>query len=131
MIQTQECIKNCPIKYISDNLCIINIQKEYNNDNKKSYDILLKKFEIEFTSNNYNTSNLEKGENEVILHDQMTITLSTTDNQKSNINNTKTTTVDLNECEDVLRNVYNIPNNEKLFMKKIDIEQKGMNIPQN
>ena len=129
MIQTQKCIKNCPIKYISDNLCIINIQKEYNNDNKKSYDILLKKFEIEFTSSNYNTSNLEKGENEVILHDQMTITLSTTDNQKSNINNTKTTTVDLNECEDVLRNVYNIPNNEKLFMKKIDIEQKGMNIP--
>ena len=61
----------------------------------------------------------------------MTITLSTTDNQKSNINNTKTTTVDLNECEDVLRNVYNIPNNEKLFMKKVDIEQKGMNIPQN
>ena len=52
MIQTQECIKNCPIKYISDNLCIINIQKEYNNDNKKSYDILLKKFEIEFTSSN-------------------------------------------------------------------------------
>ena len=58
----------------------------------------------------------------------MTITLTTTDNQK-NSKNDNSSKVDLGPCEDILRKVYNISKDEKLYMKKIDVIQKGMKIP--
>ena len=36
------------------------------------------------------------------------------------------TRIDLGECETLLRNFYNISDNETLYMKKIDIQQEGM-----
>ena len=42
----------------------------------------------------------------------MTITLTTTDNQRNNIDN-NVTTIDLNECEKVLGYIYNISNDKK------------------
>ena len=35
----------------------------------------------------------------------------------------------LGECEDRLKNFYNIPQNEKLYILRLDIRQKGMQIP--
>ena len=35
----------------------------------------------------------------------------------------------MGECENLLRNYYNISNNETLYMKKIDVIQEGYNIP--
>ena len=37
------------------------------------------------------------------------------------------TKIDLGECETKLRNFYNIPDNEPIYMKKIDIIQDDMN----
>ena len=39
------------------------------------------------------------------------------------------TSVDLGECEILLRKFYGISENEKIFMKKIDVIQEGMKIP--
>ena len=39
------------------------------------------------------------------------------------------TTIDLGECETLLREFYNISKNEILYMKKIDIFQEGMKMP--
>ena len=39
------------------------------------------------------------------------------------------TTIDLGECETILRKVYKISNDNKIFMKKIEIKQEGMKIP--
>ena len=50
----------------------------------------------------------------------MTITLTTSDNQKNNTNNNMTS-IDLGECEIELRKYYNISNNKKLYIKKIDV----------
>ena len=58
----------------------------------------------------------------------MTITLTTTQNQKNNINDNMTS-IDLGECENIIRIHYNLTNNETLYIKKIDINQDGMNIP--
>ena len=58
----------------------------------------------------------------------MTVTLTTTENQKNNSNN-NITIIDLGECEDLLRKEYSIPDNEILYMKKIDVIQEGMKIP--
>jgi hypothetical protein len=39
------------------------------------------------------------------------------------------TSIDLGECEGLLRKEYNIPDNEAIYMKKIDIAQEGMKTP--
>ena len=91
----------------------------------KYYDSILKDIEDAFTSENYDTSNLENGKDEVISSEKLVITFTTSTNQKKNLNNNMTK-VDLGECETLLRNFYNISTNETLFMKKIDIVQEGM-----
>ena len=91
------------------------------------YDNILKTVESGFTSINYDTSNLEKGNDESLKTEKVIITFTTSENQKNNIKNNMTnmTTIDLGECEILLRNYYNISNNETLYMKKMDIAQEG------
>ena len=57
----------------------------------------------------------------------MKIILTTTDNQKNN-SNENMTSINLGECENLLRNFYNITDG-KIYMKKIDIIQNNMKIP--
>ena len=57
----------------------------------------------------------------------MTITLTSSDIQKNYINNNMTS-VDLGDCENELRKYYNISNDTKLYMIKVDIEQAGYKI---
>ena len=52
----------------------------------------------------------------------MEITFSSLQNQKNNINNT--TSIDLDNCENLLRNDYNISINATIYIIKIDIEQE-------
>ena len=58
----------------------------------------------------------------------MSITFTTTQNQKNNINK-NVTTIDLGECEKELRFHYNLSINETLYMKKVEVVQEGMKIP--
>ena len=89
---------------------------------------MLQNIEEGFTSEDYDTSNLENGEDDVFEDEKMTVTLTTTQNQKNNTNNNMTI-IDLGECEGLLRKEYNISDNELLYMKKIDVIQEGMKIP--
>ena len=59
----------------------------------------------------------------------MTITLTTAQNQKNDMDNSDVTTIDLGECEQLLREAYEIPDDEIIYMKKIDVIQEGMKIP--
>ena len=58
----------------------------------------------------------------------MSITFTTTQNQKNNVNK-NVTTIDLGECENELRSYYNLSINETLYMKKIEVVQEGLKIP--
>ena len=78
---------------------------------------MLKIIENEFTSAIYNTSNIDNGQDEIIKNDKITITLTTSENQKNNINNNMTK-IDLGECEIILRNFYNISISESLYIKR-------------
>ena len=127
LIDTKEYIKTKEIKNLMEDI----IEKE-NNETKteeeiiKYYNTILKIIEIEFTSDNYDTKNLDSGKDEVIKMEKMNITLTTTDNQK---NNNNFSSVDSAECELLLRNYYNLTNSESLYMKKVDILQESMRIP--
>ena len=135
------CPKEYPILIESEMKCmkfdyqnIINeIFKYEQNDTEKIskeeeikyYDKFLQSVEEGFVSNNYNTSNLDNGKDEVFETKKMAKTFTTSQNQKNNINK-NTTSVDLGECETLLRNYYNISKNEELYIRKIDVVQEGM-----
>ena len=124
--------KNECIKYdIKDEINnIIQIKtNETNEDNKeeeiKYYDTILEIIETGFTSDNYDTSILDKGEDEMIETEKITIIFTTAKYQKKDINSNMSS-INLGECEILLRNYYNISINETLYMKKLDIVQEGM-----
>ena len=109
-------------------MCTLNFKFEEEKDDLKAQVILIKNVVKDFISDGYNTSNLDKGEDEVIKDEKTTITLTTTNNQKNKINSNETV-IDLGECEILLRKEYNISDNESLYIVKIDVIQKDMKIP--
>ena len=58
----------------------------------------------------------------------MNITLTTIKNQRYKKDN-NITTIDIGDCESLLRNYYKLSKDEILYMKKIDVIQEGMKIP--
>ena len=113
----------CKLKYQNDGLEILKENKEYT----KNMDLLLDNIEYCFISSKYDDSNIDNGLDEIIVIDKIKITLTTSENQKNQIDNNMTI-IDLGDCEDLLRENYNITTG-KLYMKKIDIIQDGMKIP--
>ena len=123
---TKECTKY-------DIQQIINDFKETGRNKKKSkkaeiefYDDLIKKIEKEFTEN-YDVSKLDNGNDEVINTERMKVIFTTPQNQKNNIN--KNITIDLETCENLLRNYYKITNTETIYMKITEVFQEGYKIP--
>ena len=123
----KECIKN-------DIENLINIEEEYmkneletitKTEEIKYYNKILTQAEEYFKSEYYNTSKLDNGQEEIMTTERMTITFTTIENEKNKIN-TNTTRIDIGECEALLRKDYEISDNEKLYLKKIDIVQVGM-----
>ena len=87
------------------------------------YNNLIQYIDNSFTSPQYDTSNIENGKDEIIKTDQMTVTFTTTENQKNNLYNNMTS-IDLGECETLLRDFYHLSINETLYIKKMDIVQE-------
>ena len=92
------------------------------------YDTILKNIEDIYTSKGFNTSNLENGNDEIIEIEKLKIILTTSDNQKNNIDNNMTN-IDLGECENSLRQANNLTNDDVLYIKMLEIFQEGMKIP--
>ena len=141
--KTHKCVEECDFTDYLNKICIMKYVSNETNindnnaDNKKKeeeeiikiQDTLLENIETGFTSDKYDSSNVDSGKDDVIETDKMKITLTSTDNQKNSNNNNNMTSIDLGECEDLLRDYYNITKDEKLYMKKIDVFLEGMKIP--
>ena len=69
---------------------------------------------------------MDNGKEKIIRNNNITITLTISENQKNNNNRTS---IDFGKCEIELRKYYNISNDKKLYIKKIDVEQLGFQIP--
>ena len=124
-----ECIK-INMQNMIDDLILTerNKTKNYQEDEEINlYDNMIKMIEIELTEN-YDTSKLDDGNDEVLKTEKMTMTFTTIQNQKNNINK-NITIVDLGTCENLLRNYYNISHNDTIYMKKIEVFQEGFKIP--
>ena len=123
-----ECIKYGHIDFMKNFLLNYeaNITETSQEEEIKYYDNILQYIEDEFTSGKYNTINIDNGQDDIIKTGKIITTLTTSENQKNNINNNMTR-IDSGECKILLRYLYNISINESLYIKKIDIYQEGMN----
>ena len=124
----KECFKNIKLKYLIEE--IINNKEIIEKKTEKEieyYDTIIKNIEIVFTSDYCDISDLDNGKDEIIETEKIKITFTTIKNQK-NFNNDNMTNIDLRECEMLLRKYYNLINNETLYIKQLDIKQKGMKI---
>ena len=101
--------KNNEIKYIIDNI----IKNKTKSNEIEYYDTILKEIEELFTSENYDTTDVDNGKDDIIQTEKMNITLTTTYNQK---NNNNMTSIDLIKCEILLRYFYNLTNNETIYI---------------
>ena len=104
-----------------------NITKETQIE-EKIYDKIIEIFEETISSSNFDTTIIEKGVDFSTKIGKLTFILTTSHNQKNNIKD-NLTTINLGECETLLRNYYNISNESEIFIKKLDIVQEGMKIP--
>ena len=137
LVSKKECVENCQIESILNEECLLNFEENEDDINGKKIestklrDIMLKNTEISFTSEEYNTSNLDNGNEEIIKDEKMKITLTTTKAQKFNYDNNiiNMTTIDIGNCETLLREENGIPSDELLYMKKIEVNQDQMKIP--
>ena len=126
----QECVNNCTITDIISKTCVIKYETKKNEEeNLKAQKTILENIENSIISGNYNTSNLDEGQDDIIKIDKISITLSTIENQKKNEYNINLTSINLKKCEELLRKEYNISKNITIYVKKIDIEQEGFSIP--
>ncbi len=74
----------------------------------------------DYMINELNTTSIDNGKDLIISNEKLTYTITTTKNQKNQIEE-NVTTIDLGECETKLKKVYNISLNDSLYMLKIDI----------
>ena len=96
-------------------------------EEKVYYEKVLEIMEESFKSENYDTSKIDGGQEEKIEAIKMTITFTSIQNEKNKLNiNNNSPKIDFGECENLLRNDYNIPVNETLYLKKINLVQEGM-----
>ena len=123
-------------KYLFENSCLNCDESECNNKETnitekeqeiKFYDEILENIDLVFTSEFFDTSFIDNGNDELYEIEKIKIFLTTSMNQKNN-ENENMTSIDLGKCETLLKNFYNITE-EKLYIKKVDIMQENMNIP--
>ena len=128
-ILTQECVNYCKLKDLKFNKCKLD-KFNYNIEEFDIINILLKNYEIGITSPEYDTSSIEKGEDDIYdeVEEKMRIVITTTKNQNQNKNNNMSI-IDLAECKNILRKKYKLSENELLYIKMIDIYDEGMKIP--
>ena len=73
----------------------------------------------EMLNNTFNFINFEEGNDTVFVSKDASYTVTSTSNQKNNKNNNNSI-IDLGECENKLKEVYNISLNDSLYILKID-----------
>ena len=127
------CLEECPLYTVNNNYkCEINLyellkNESYNNDFKMNYfQNFIRKNNAEITK-----KKIKKEKGIILEFDEMKISLNELSNQKddNDNNNPNETKIFINECEDILKEAYNISENDSLILYKVDIMKSQMKIP--
>ena len=83
---------------------------------------------IENLIDEFNFTDIDNGNDKRIEYKNMIMILTSTQNQKINEEINKIT-MDLGECENILKKDYNISEDDTLYMLQIISKEEGMKIP--
>ena len=126
----KRCPSNCLDCYsIEDNVTFYNCLACYEDwdvsaDRETCHDFINKNFQNIFDLNISQTKDFYYE----LQMDQNFLQFTSTDYLKQN-NYKNKTSINLGDCENILKKAYDIPENDSLYILIIDIEQKGMKIP--
>ena len=144
-----KCYKSCPnnthILLYNFNICEIKKINDYNktelfkifskiNNNSLSLkDKYIKNIKTELLNGNLDSllsSSLEGERKDIIInYENIIYQITTSDNQNNYNSNYNISSIKLGECETILKNYYNISENETLLIFKIDFFEEGLLIP--
>ena len=128
IIETQECVNICTEREIQNGICKINYKLNPSEIDNNYYDTFLNNIEDIYTSKNYDTSYLDNGNDDIIKMEKITVFFTTSKNQKQNIYS-DTANIDIGECENSLKQFYNLSDDSVLYIKMLEISQEKMRIP--
>ena len=137
IIEKNQCIDKCErdsiYKYELENICYdlynyeLIIKEKSNNEIINKTEIINNVITDLFIE--FNKRDIDNGtDNKKVVNEDITVILTSTLNQKNNehINNIS---MDLGQCENILKYNYNISNNDSLYILQIVSEEDGMKIP--
>ena len=117
-------ISDTTINNITDTIIITYSDKKIDIKNKTE----LIKSNIERIFNELNLTEINNGMDKKIIEKDLVIILTSTLNQRIN-EDKNNISMNLGECENKLKNDYNISNNDSLYILQIISEESGMKIP--
>ena len=91
-----------------------------NDDEINNYKRILEEIESIFISDNFESAKIDEVKEQELKANKLIISFSNYENQKNNKNN-NVSTIDLENCENLIRIHYNLTNNETIYMIKINI----------
>ena len=106
-------------------------KQEVNTENITMIDDIIKNIREDILKGNLNSllKNITNGKDDLIVKKNDTIfQITTTENQKNNTNK-NISTLNLGDCEDRLKQIYEIPNHLSLIIFKVDYYKEGSLIP--
>ena len=123
-----KCLSECPEYTYNDNgICELDLNEilknKDNDDRMKSTQNYLKQ-----VNPNKLKEKLKNRENFIFGFDKMNIIITNLEDEFE-IKNNSLSYIDLNKCEYILKDIYNISNNESLILFKTEILKDQMNIP--
>ena len=124
IIEIKECSKNCSAYNFFNHICKIN------NKNNKFKDEMFKTIEKDIIKKNLDSLLLNIDNYDLLVNeDNTTYEITTSENEKNNFNNKNITTILLGECENVLRQHYDIDQNVSLIILKSGITIENLLMP--
>ena len=120
MVYEKKCVQQCNITLFLNNICKINNPKA-----KESGVNIIKESIKNGSIDDILTNIKENGEDLIINEKDIKYQITTTDNQKNNQNN-NISTIYLGECENILKEKYNISSKDSLLIFKIDVKVEGL-----
>ena len=124
--ETTLSVENYPSSYFSSNEIII--KSNINNITKiQSQNETLQNI-IDNFMEEMNVIEIDNGKDKTIVEKNKTIILTSTQNQKNN-EDENFITMNLGECENILKRIYNISSNDSLYILQVISEEEGMKIP--
>ena len=109
---------NSILSFVND-LLISNNTKSFNSSYMEKQDQILEKVQ-DIINNGLDTTDIKKGNDITMNTGTVNYTITTTSNQKNNKNN-NVSTINLGECENKLKEKYNISKNDTLYILKVDV----------